>query len=77
MISLLGTFPSYTIYFDIKIIHQSIQTLHSHAPHCHYCYDISVDLVLIHNVTCYSRSVLLHNHVNMTLISRPLWLPKV
>ena len=38
----------YITSFDIRIIHQRIQTTCSHAPHCHHC---NVDFVLFHNVT--------------------------
>jgi hypothetical protein len=54
---------SYVMGFDIKIIHQRIQTTRLHASCCHYC---NVDFVLFHNVTCYTNSLLSHIHVNTT-----------
>ena len=54
--------------FDVKIIHQSVQTICSHASHCHHFhyYDYcNVDFMLFHNVTCYIEYLLSHNHVNI------------
>ena len=45
----------YIMGFGIKTLHQRIQTRHSHASHCHYC---NVDLVLFHEVTRYTNSLL-------------------
>ena len=52
---------SYITVFDIKLIHQRIQTAHLHESrchHCHYCHDCNVDVVLFHIVTCYTNSLL-------------------
>jgi hypothetical protein len=54
---------SYIICFNIKIIHQRIQTTSSHASRCHNC---SVDFVVFHNITCYTNSLLSQIHVNTT-----------
>ena len=52
---------SYITGFDIKIIHQRIQTTCLHASYCHHC---NVDFVLFHNVTCYTNYLLSCIHVN-------------
>ena len=52
----------YITGFDIKIIHQRIQTTCLSDYH-HYC---SIDIVLFHNVTCYINNLLSHILVNST-----------
>ena len=54
---------SYIIGFDIKIIHQRIKTTSSHVSRRHYC---NVDIVVFHNITCYTNSLLSQIHVNTT-----------
>ena len=64
--SLSHFLPSITD-FDIKIIHQKVQTIFSHASccrHCYYCCYCNVDFVLIHNITCYTISLSPRIHVN-------------
>jgi hypothetical protein len=60
---------SYIMGFDVKIIHQRIQTLRLHASHCHRCqygHYCNVDYVSCHNITCYTNSALAHLHVHTT-----------
>ena len=52
--------------FDIKIIHQRIQTTHSHGPRCYHCHYCNVNFVWFQNVTCYTNSLLSCVHVNTT-----------
>ena len=40
-------FLQYIMGFDIKLIHQSIKTKHSHASCCHYCHCCKVDYFLM------------------------------
>ena len=56
---------SYTMHFDIKVIHQISQTTQSHTSCCHYC---NVDFMLLHNITCYTKYSLSCIHVNTTTI---------
>ena len=51
---------SHVVSFDIKIIHQRIQTTHSRASRRHHCND---DFVLFHNATCYTNPLLSRIHV--------------
>ena len=46
-------------------LHQRNQTTCSHASHCHCCHCCNVDLVLFHNVPCYTNSLLLHIQVSI------------
>ena len=60
--------PSHIMGFDIKSIHQRIQTTSSHAScfhYCHYCHHCNVDFVLFHNVTCYANSLISCIRVNI------------
>ena len=57
------SFP-YITCFDIKLIHQRIQTTPPHASRCHCCHYCNVDLVLFHNVPCYTNPLLSCIHVN-------------
>ena len=66
--SLLSHFLSCITDFDIKIIHQIIQTTRPHASRCHHCHYCSIDFVLFHNVTCYTYCLLLDMHVNTTTL---------
>jgi hypothetical protein len=56
---------SYVMGFDIKIMHQSIRTTHSHTSYCHHCHYYSVDFVFFLNVTCYTNSLLSRFHANI------------
>ena len=38
----------YIMGFDIKIVHQRIQTTPSHTSHCHHCHYCNVEFVLFH-----------------------------
>ena len=60
--------PIYQGVFDMKIIHQRIQTTSSHASHCYHCHHCNVDFVLFHNVTCCANSLLSCIHVNTTYL---------
>jgi hypothetical protein len=61
----------YITYFDIKIIHQIIESMSLHTLCCHHCYYyycyyyFSVDFVLFRNVTRYTNSLLSRIHVNI------------
>jgi hypothetical protein len=56
------------IYFDIKIIHQRIQTIGSHASRCHHCHYCNVSFVLFYNVTYYTNPLFSYIHVNTTYL---------
>ena len=61
-------FLIYIMGFDIAI-HQRIEITCSHASHCHhciYCHYCNVNLVLFHNVKCYTNFLLSHIHANTT-----------
>ena len=57
----------YIMGFDIKIMHLRFQSTHSHGLCCHhFCHYCNVDVVLFHNVICYTNSLLSCIHVNTT-----------
>jgi hypothetical protein len=56
---------SYVTYYDIIVIHQRFQTMHSHASRCHHCQYCNVDFVLFRNVTRYTNSLLSCIHMNI------------
>ena len=71
---------SYITCFDINLIHQRIQTTHSHGSHCHHCHCChycNVDFVFFHNGTCHTNSMYLASMLTLhtSLISHALWLP--
>ena len=64
-------FLPYIVGFDILAIHHRIKITCSHASHCHhciYCHYCNVNLVLFHNVKCYTNFLLSHIHANTTFL---------
>lgn len=60
--SWLSNVPPIYHVFWIRINHERIQTIRSHASgchHCDYCRYCNVDFVLFHHVTCYTNSLVL------------------
>jgi hypothetical protein len=69
--SLLSHSLPYITCLEINVKHRRIQTTHSHASHCHhcnYCHYCNVDVVLFHNVTCYTNPLLSCTRVNTTYL---------
>ena len=65
---------SYITNFDVKIVHQRIQTTCSHASRCHHCHYFIIamlNFVLFHDVKCYSNSLLSCIHV---ITANPLYI---
>ena len=57
--------------FNIKLIHQKIQTTRLHASHCHqysFCHYCNVHSLLFHNITCYNSYLLSPMHVKATYL---------
>ena len=54
--------------FDNKLIHQRIHTTHLYASRCHYRHYCNVDIVLFHNVTQSTNSLLSYIHVNIAYL---------
>ena len=59
---------TYIMGFDIKVIHQRVQTTLSHASRCHPCQCCNVDFARFHSVTHYASSLLSCIHVNTTYL---------
>jgi hypothetical protein len=57
-------FLPYITSFDVKIIHQRVQTTCLHASHCHHCHYGNVGFVCFQDVTHYTSSILSRIHVN-------------
>ena len=66
----------YITTFNITRNHQRIQTTRSKASCCHHCnyyHYCNVDIVLFHNVTCYTYSHLSRIHVNTIELLNITW----
>ena len=78
-------FPFHVITcFDIRIIHQRIQTTHPHSSRCHhcqqYCHYYTLDFACCSNNS--HATLILTYHASMltlqtSLISHALWLPAI
>ena len=64
---LVLTYSPYITRFDIQVIHHRVQSTRLHTSrchHCNYCRYCNVGFVLFHIVTCYTKSILSHTHIN-------------
>ena len=64
--SLLSHFLPIHHGFDIKIIHQRLQSTYSHASRYHHCRYCNVDFTLFYNVIWYINSLVTHIQINNT-----------